>query len=100
MPDGRWLAYGLATGHNATEIRAVHVPAPRIYAEPEADAADDKKAEGEEHTQDPARPPGCHQQCARSRNDVPHPSFSTRIGKFLYFLSCRDFKPRPRQLRI
>ncbi|MCB0059773.1 MAG: PD40 domain-containing protein, partial [Caldilineaceae bacterium] len=86
-PDGRWLAYGFATGYNATEIRVVHVPPPQDDAEPEADAADDKKAEGEE----PIYPTGPVAITRPILHDVS-PSFDPD-GKFLYFLSYRDFNP-------
>ncbi|MCB0066437.1 MAG: PDZ domain-containing protein, partial [Caldilineaceae bacterium] len=86
-PDGRWLAYGFATGYNATEIRVVHVPPPQDDAEPEADAADDKKAEGEE----PTYPTGRVAITRPILHDVS-PSFDPD-GKFLYFLSYRDFNP-------
>lgn len=86
-PDGRWLAYGFATGYNATEIRIVHVPAAQDDASAEAEITDDKQAD----TQPPTYPEGPVAITRPILHDVS-PAFDPD-GKFLYFLSYRDFNP-------
>ena len=74
-PDGRWLAYGLATTLSTTEVRLVRV----------ADAPHGQVIEGE---------PPIGQPTAVTR-PVLHdlaPSFDPD-GKYLYFLSYREFNP-------
>ena len=86
-PDGRWLAYGFATGYNATEIRVVHVPASQADAGAEADGTNDKKTD----VTPPIYPEGPVAVTRPILHDVS-PSFDPD-GKFLYFLSYRDFNP-------
>ncbi len=74
-PDGRWLAYGFATTLSTTEVRLVRV----------ADAPHGQVIEGE---------PPIGQPIAVTR-PVLHdlaPSFDPD-GKYLYFLSYREFNP-------
>lgn len=74
-PDGRWLAYGFATTLSTTEVRLVRV----------ADAPHGPAIEGE---------PPIGQPVAVTR-PVLHdlaPSFDPE-GKYLYFLSYREFNP-------
>lgn len=85
-PDGRWLAYGFATGLNATEIRVFHVPAP-----PEEGAAGAPAAEAKADPDEPIYPTEPVAITRPILHDVS-PSFDPD-GRFLYFLSYRDFNP-------
>ena len=78
-PDGRWLAYGFATTISTTEIRLYHLPEPIIEGE-----TGDSEAE-KPHLQNPVAitQPVLH--------DVG-PAFDPE-GKYLYFLSYREFNP-------
>ena len=71
-PDGRWLAYGYGTTVKTTEIR--------LYRLPDPDAEDATYHAGSIHT---VTRPVLH--------DV-RPAFDPD-GKFLYFLSYREFNP-------
>ncbi len=74
-PDGRWLAYGFATALNTTELRLVRL----------SDAPNGQSIEGE---------PPIGRPVAVTR-PVLHdlaPSFDPN-GKYLYFLSYREFNP-------
>ena len=74
-PDGRWLAYGFATTLNTTEMRLVRL----------ADPADGSPIDGE---------PPIGQPIAVTQ-PVLHdlgPAFDPE-GKYLYFLSYREFNP-------
>jgi tricorn protease len=74
-PDGRWLAYGYATTINTTELRIIRL----------SDVSDGQPASGE-------LPIG---QPVAVTHPVLHdlaPSFDPE-GKYLYFLSYREFNP-------
>ncbi len=71
-PDGRWLAYGCATTSKTTTIRLYHLP------DPTAEAG--AQREGSIHT--------ITQPILRDVN----PAFDPE-GKYLYFLSYREFNP-------
>lgn len=71
-PDGRWLAYGYAATHQTTEIR--------LYRLPDAEAEDESLREGKVF---PVTRPVLR--------DV-RPAFDAE-GRFLYFLSYREFNP-------
>ncbi|MFN8487995.1 MAG: PDZ domain-containing protein [Caldilineaceae bacterium] len=71
-PDGRWLAYGYGASEKTTEIR--------LYRLPDPDAEDESLRQGQIHT---VTRPILH--------DVA-PAFDPE-GKFLYFLSYREFNP-------
>lgn len=71
-PDGRWLAYGYGASEKTTEIR--------LYRLPDPDAEDESLRQGQIHTV--TRP---------ILRDVA-PAFDPE-GKFLYFLSYREFNP-------
>ena len=89
-PDGQWLAYGFATSVTTTEIRLFHLPEPPASAG--ADAG--KTANGENSTEH------------ATRNHVPTTPIAITLpvlhdlapafdpgGKYLYFLSYREFNP-------
>ncbi len=84
-PDGRWLAYGLATTLSTTEIRLV-----RLADVPDAPNAPDSEAVGEADDGEPAigQPVTVTQPVL---HDVS-PAFDPE-GKYLYFLSHREFNP-------
>jgi tricorn protease len=71
-PDGRWLAYGYATTSKTTAIR--------LYRLPEPDAEDQALRQGAVHT--------ITQPILRDLNPAFDPD-----GKYLYFLSYREFNP-------
>jgi tricorn protease len=89
-PDGRWLAYGFGVGLNATEIRLYHL------SEPEGDEA----VPTENRAPDAGALSGTDNLAGR-----PNPIAVTRPllhdvapafdpdGKYLYFLSYREFNP-------
>ncbi|HHY55395.1 MAG TPA: peptidase, partial [Chloroflexi bacterium] len=85
-PDGRWLAYGFGVALNATEIRLYRLP----EAQPAPEVGGDHVA-----TPDSAPPvPPQPNPIAVTRpilHDVA-PSFDPG-GKYLYFLSYREFNP-------
>jgi tricorn protease len=93
-PDGRWLAYGFATSLRTSEIRLFRLPAtekaageaPPHTAEPDAEAEAAK-------TQEPA--PASFPNPVAVTRPVLHdvmPAFDPD-GKYLYFLSYREFNP-------
>ena len=94
-PDGRWLAYGFGVGLNATEIRLYRLP--EAPAAP-PDAATDAPAREADNGAAPADAPSAqhaHPNPVAVTRPILHdvaPSFDPG-GKYLYFLSYREFNP-------
>ena len=88
-PDGRWLAYGFSATQQTTAIRLAHVPGPAV---PE-DASRDAPGETGQEQAAQAAPTGwtVHTITQPVLHDVA-PSFDPE-GKYLYFLSHREFNP-------
>ncbi len=84
-PDGRWLAYGYAVTSRATEIR--------LYRLPEAVEAEPVVAGDGRTVADPTdAPQGEHFTITQPVLHDVSPAFDPD-GKYLYFLSYREFNP-------
>lgn len=85
-PDGRWLAYGFGVGLNATEIRLFRLP----EAQPTSEAGGERIA-----APDAGQGAQQHPNPIAVTRPILHdvgPSFDPG-GKYLYFLSYREFNP-------
>ena len=98
-PDGRWLAYGFATSLSATEIRLFQLP--DSATPPGTGGVADGDGDGNAEGNSDSNPEAAH----ATRNTAATPIAITRPvlhdlapafdpdGKYLYFLSHREFNP-------
>ena len=102
-PDGRWIAYGSSLTAQTTAIRLYRLPEPPVEVEPESDQENDPAAQSDTESDVESRSsdaddgeqeldPG---EVFTITSPVLHdvsPAFDPQ-GKYLYFLSHREFNP-------
>ncbi|HXF64343.1 MAG TPA: S41 family peptidase [Caldilineaceae bacterium] len=90
-PDGRWLAYSFAATSRTSEIRLYHLPDEGQAEQPER-AADPVSANGTPGEPAPLTSLGTRHTVTQPVLHDVRPAFDPD-GKYLYFLSYREFNP-------